>query len=165
MDRGGGGSACTYGLRHPELVEQLVEEALLAALVRALAVAAPVVVVVIVVAVAEGVGEPRPPLALVLVVASARRRMAALPALLGVDQALQLAPVQEDAAALGALVDGDAAALVGAHAALALGADEVGRGGHRWKPPCRAGRSGAGFSRRPPRTAGSPRAGGWWGAA
>src|SRR5215211_8481071 len=29
----------------------------------------------------------------------------------------------------------------------------------------RVGRSGAGFSRRPPRTAGSPRAGGWRGAA
>src|SRR4029453_219547 len=79
--------------------------------------------------------------AVVLVVAFAGRRIAALPALLGVDQALQLAPVQEDAAALGALVDGDAAALVGAHTALALGADEVGRGCHRWAPPCRAGRS------------------------
>ena len=53
-------------------------------------------------------------------------RVAALPALLGVDQVLQLAPVQEDAAAVGALVDADAAALVGAHEALALGADEVG---------------------------------------
>jgi len=85
-----------------------------------------VVVIVVVVAVAEGHGEARLTLPLALVVAVAGARVAALPALLGVDQALELAPVQEDAAAVGALVDGDAAALVGAHVALALGTDEVG---------------------------------------
>jgi Zn-finger nucleic acid-binding protein len=70
-------------------------------------VAAPVIVVVIVVAVAEGVGEARPAVPVVVVVAVAGCRVAALPALLGVDQALELAPVEKDAAAVGALVDAE----------------------------------------------------------
>lgn len=41
-----------------------------------------------------------------------------------VEQALELAAVEKDPAALAALVDGDAAPLVGAHRTLALGADE-----------------------------------------
>jgi hypothetical protein len=43
-----------------------------------------------------------------------------VPAPLRVDQVVELAAVQEDAAALAALVDGDAAALVAAHGAVAL---------------------------------------------
>src|SRR5829696_4641135 len=101
-----------------QLVKQLVEEALLAAFLRALAVAA------VVVAVLERVGDGLLPATLVVAVAGGR--LAALPALLGVDQALELAPVEEDAAAVGALVDGDAAALVGPHEPLALRADQIG---------------------------------------
>src|SRR6266487_5244647 len=47
-----------------------------------------------------------------------------VPVPLRVDQVIELAPVQEDAAALPALVDGDAAALVAAHGAVALGTGE-----------------------------------------
>src|SRR5829696_1145832 len=101
-----------------QLVKQLVEEALLAAFLRALAVAA------VVVAVLERVGDGLLPATLVVAVAGGR--LAALPAVLGVDQALELAPVEEDAAAVGALVDGDAAALVGPHEPLALRADQLG---------------------------------------
>src|SRR4029078_6223295 len=43
----------------------------------------------------------------------------------GVHQALQLPAVEEDPPALGALVDGDAAALVRPHRALALRAGQV----------------------------------------
>src|SRR5918998_3809981 len=43
----------------------------------------------------------------------------------GVHQPLQLTTVEEDAAAAGALIDGDPAALVAAHRALALRADEL----------------------------------------
>src|SRR5215510_15105297 len=49
-----------------------------------------------------------------------------MPAPLRVDQVVQLATVEEYAAALAALVDGHAAALVGAHGAAALRADEHG---------------------------------------
>jgi hypothetical protein len=44
---------------------------------------------------------------------------------LGADQLLQLAAVEEDAVAGGALVDRDAISRVGAHRALALGADQL----------------------------------------
>ena len=47
------------------------------------------------------------------------------PGVLSVDEALKLAAVEEDAATLGALVDGDATSLLGAHGAMALGADEI----------------------------------------
>jgi hypothetical protein len=51
----------------------------------------------------------------------ARRRLpGVVPRVLRVDQAFQLAPVEEDAAALAALVHGDAAALVVAHLAVAF---------------------------------------------
>src|SRR6185369_9782280 len=46
---------------------------------------------------------------------------------LGADQELQLAAVEEDAVAGGALVDRDAVARVGAHRALALGTDQLAR--------------------------------------
>ena len=44
---------------------------------------------------------------------------------LGRDEVLELTPIQEDASALGALVDMDAVALEGAHGTVALGADEI----------------------------------------
>jgi hypothetical protein len=47
----------------------------------------------------------------------------------GIDQLLQLAAVQEEPAALAALVEVDAASLVGDHIAGALGAPQGQRGG------------------------------------
>lgn len=63
------------------------------------------------------------------------------PGVLAIDEALELTSVEEDAATLGALVDMDAAALVGAHVAVAFGAGEC---GHHSTVP---GASGAGKSR------------------
>ena len=54
----------------------------------------------------------------------------------GIDQLLQLAAIQEEPAALAALVEVDAAALVGDHFAGALGAAEGSGGGHRSAPSC-----------------------------
>ena len=54
-----------------------------------------------------------------------RRGRAAVPGVLRVDEPLELAAVEEDPAALAALVDVDAVALVGPHRALALRAGEL----------------------------------------
>ena len=62
--------------------------------------------------------------AVVVAVGLSRRRRRTVPGVLGVDEPVQLAPVEEDAAAVGALVDVDAVALVGAHGSVTLRAGQ-----------------------------------------
>jgi hypothetical protein len=92
--------------RFRDSVEELFEEVLLALLVGAAVVAVLAVAVVLVVA---------------------RRGWLAVERALGIHQPLELAAVQEQAAAIAALVDRDAVALVGAHLSVAL------RAGHAAK--------------------------------
>ena len=68
-----------------------------------------------------------------------RRGVGCVPGVLGVHQPLELAAVEEDPAALGALVDVDAVALVGAHRAVALGTGRL----HVGKTSARPRRSSA----------------------
>src|SRR5258707_8801360 len=99
-------------------VEELLEDGLLLLSLRVLLVAVPVIVVAAIVLVPSVVV----PLLFVAgpVVLRLRGSRRAVEGDLGVDEFLQLAPVQEDAAALRALIDGDTAAFVGPHRALAL---------------------------------------------
>ena len=59
--------------------------------------------------------------------AEGRLRSLRGPGALGVDEPFELAAVEEDSSALGALVDGDSVALVLAHLAVALGTRHAGR--------------------------------------
>lgn len=80
-----------------------------------------VIVVVVMAAVASGLVAPWRGLR------SSWRGIGRVSAGVSLDQVLELAAVEEDAATFRALIDGDAVALVRAHGALALGTDRTAR--------------------------------------
>jgi hypothetical protein len=116
-------------------VEEVVEERTLAALAVALAVPTTGAVALAVPttgAVALAIATTRAVVAVGgrwrLVAATPRRwwrGLTAMPPVLGVHQAFELAAVEEDSPAVGALVDGDAASFVPSHGPMALRTDEI----------------------------------------